>query len=127
MDPITQLIDRYLACWNEIDPARRRDLIKATWNEGATYVDPQVEGRGHDGIDAMIQGVQAQVGELRFRRVGAVDAHHDTYVRFRWELGPEGGVALAGVDFGVVRGGRLDSITGFFDFAPPAAAEGEVA
>ena len=42
-------------------------------------------------------------------------------VRFSWELGPEDGAALAGgVDFGVIAAGRLQSITGFLDFAPSA-------
>ncbi len=42
-------------------------------------------------------------------------------IRFAWELAPEGGAAIAkGVDFGVVAGDRLQSITGFIDQAPAA-------
>jgi hypothetical protein len=79
-----------------------------------------MSGEGHDGIDAMIGAVQIQFPGYRFRRVGELDAHHDR-VRFTWELGPEDGVALAGgVDFGVIVDGRLQSITGFLDFAPGA-------
>ena len=49
-----------------------------------------MSGEGHDGIDAMIGGVQSPVPRLRFRRTSEFDAHHDR-VRFSWELGPEGG------------------------------------
>ncbi|MBO0723977.1 MAG: nuclear transport factor 2 family protein [Blastocatellia bacterium] len=122
MSNFTELIDRYIATWNETDARRRRDLIARTWTEDSTYVDPLMRGEGRDGIDAMIQGVQAQFPGLLFRRTGDVDAHNDR-VRFAWELGPEGAPALAGgVDFGMIAGDRLQAITGFLDFAPKQAA-----
>ena len=31
MDQLTDLIDRYIAVWNETDAAARRDLIARTW------------------------------------------------------------------------------------------------
>jgi hypothetical protein len=121
MSNTTDLIDRYIAVWNEADAERRRDLIARTWTEDATYIDPLMRGEGRSGIDDMIRGVQAQFPGLLFRRTSEVDAHNDR-VRFSWELGPEGGSALAGgVDFGVVVGDRLQTITGFLDFAPKPA------
>jgi hypothetical protein len=121
MSNFTDLIDRYFAIWNETDAERRRDLITRTWTEDSTYLDPLMSGEGRGGIDAMIQGVQAQFPGLLFRRTSDVDAHNDR-VRFAWELGPEGGPALAGgVDFGVIAGDRLQVITGFIDFAPRQA------
>jgi SnoaL-like protein len=122
MSNFTDLVDRYIAIWNETDNERRRDLIARTWTEDSTYLDPMTRGEGRGGIDAMIRGVQAQFPGLLFRRTSEVDAHNDR-VRFAWELGPEGGAALAGgVDFGVVIGDRLQAITGFLDFAPKQAA-----
>jgi hypothetical protein len=121
MSNFTDLVDRYIAIWNESDDERRRDLIARTWTEDSTYLDPMVRGEGRGGIDAMIRGVQAQFPGLLFRRTSEVDAHNDR-VRFAWELGPEGGPALAGgVDFGVVVGDRLQAVTGFLDFAPKPA------
>jgi len=121
MSNFTDLVDRYIAIWNETDDKRRRDLIARTWTEDSTYLDPMVRGEGRGGIDAMIRGVQAQFPGLLFRRTSDVDAHNDR-VRFAWELGPEGGPALAGgVDFGVIVGDRLQTITGFLDFAPKPA------
>jgi hypothetical protein len=121
MSNFTDLVDRYIAIWNETDDERRHNLIARTWTEDSTYLDPLMRGEGRSGIDAMIRGVQAQFPGLLFRRTSDVDAHND-HVRFAWELGPEGGPALAGgVDFGVIIGGRLQTITGFLDFAPKQA------
>jgi hypothetical protein len=123
MNNLTDLIDGYIAMWNETDAERRRDLIARTWTEAASYLDPVMQGEGQAGIDAMVQGVQERFPGYRFRRTSEVDGHHDR-VRFAWELGPEGGPALAGgVDFGLVAEDRLQAITGFFDFAPKPAGQ----
>jgi hypothetical protein len=116
MDNLTELIDRYIATWNETDPDRRRALIAQTWTEDARYVDPVLEAEGPAGIDAMICGVLERFPGHRFRRTGDPDAHHDR-VRFAWELAPEGGPAIVkGIDFAVVTAGqRLQNVTGFFD------------
>lgn len=122
MTNLTELIDRYIAMWNETDGARRRDLIARTWSETARYVDPLMRGDGRAGIDAMVAGVQERFPGYRFRRTSPVDAHNGQ-VRFAWDLAPEDGPTLAaGVDFGVIAAdGRLDSITGFLDHAPGSA------
>ena len=126
MTDVDRVIDRYIAIWNETDPARRRDLIAQTWTEDASYLDPLLSGDGRDGIDAMVRGVQERFPGHRFRRTGAIDAHHDR-VRFSWELAAAEGEPplVAGVDFGVVAtDGRLRSITGFLDQAPVLPAGG---
>ena len=114
---IEQLVDQYLAVWNETDPDARRALIARTWTEDGTYLDPLLEGDGHAGIDATIGDAQPRFPGLPFRRTSDVDAHHNV-VRFSWALGPEDSPALAGIDFGVIADGRFGSITGFFDFMP---------
>ncbi|MES2462621.1 MAG: nuclear transport factor 2 family protein [Armatimonadota bacterium] len=122
MDAVTDLIDRYIAVWNEADAERRRALITQTWTADASYMDPLMQAEGWDGIETMTQGVQTQFPGFRFRRTSDVDTHNNR-VRFSWELGPESGAPFAGgVDFGVVAGERLQSVTGFLDFAPTGAA-----
>jgi hypothetical protein len=116
MNQLTQLIDRYIDTWNELDAKRRKDLIRKTWTDTATYVDPALQAEGQAGIDTMIQGVQARFPGFRFRRTSEVETHHDR-IRFTWELGPEGAQPVVkGTDFGVVApGDRLHAVTGFFD------------
>lgn len=122
MNPSTDLVDRYIAAWNETDPERRGALIAETWTEDARYLDPVMQGEGHAGIDAMIEGAQARFRSLRFTRDGGVDTHNGR-MRFAWALGPEGGAPIArGTDFAVVVGDRLASVTGFFDLVPDGAA-----
>jgi hypothetical protein len=121
MNTLTDLIDRYIATWNETDGGRRRDLIAQTWTETACYLDPVLQGEGRDGIDAMIVGVHERFPGHRFRRTGEVESHHDR-VRFTWELAPdEGKPVVTGTDFGIVtQDNRLAAITGFFDHVRPA-------
>lgn len=120
MTDFTDLVDCYIAMWNETDAKRRREIIARIWTDHARYVDPLMSGDGPAGIDAMVQGVQQRFPGHKFRRTSDVDAHNHC-VRFGWELGQAAGAAplVAGVDFGVVAAdGRLVSITGFLDQVP---------
>jgi hypothetical protein len=119
MNTLTDLIDRYIATWNETDAGRRRDLIAQTWTENASYLDPMLQGEGRSGIDTMIATVQERFPAHRFRRIGDVESHHDR-IRFSWEFAPDGGMVVAkGTDFGVVTpDNQLTTVTGFFDPVP---------
>lgn len=113
------LIDRYLACWNETDSAARRELINKTWADDAQYVDPLVDARGHDAIDAAISGVQQQFPAHVFTLAGSIDTHHDV-ARFSWGLGPDGdGPLVVGFDVTTAAAdGRLARVIGFLDKVP---------
>jgi SnoaL-like domain len=112
---VVELVDRYIAMWNETDAGRRRGLIAKIWADGASYLDPVLSGEGLDGIDAMVKAVHEKYPGHRFKRTGDVNAHHDR-AQFAWELGPEGGPALVkGVDFATLSNeGGLKTVTGFF-------------
>ena len=113
-----ELITRYLAAWNETDPAARRALVAEVWTEDATYTDPLAAVRGHDEIDATIAAVQGQFPGLVFTRAGEVDAHHDL-ARFTWNLGPAGGDPLiVGFDVVEIADGRIARVHGFLDQVP---------
>jgi hypothetical protein len=112
-----ELINRYLAAWNETDAAARRKLIDETWTEDGVYTDPLGVAAGRDAIDATIAAVQGQFPDFVFT-LGPVDAHHDI-ARFTWNLGPAGAEALVvGFDVAVIRDGRIANIHGFLDKVP---------
>src|SRR5690242_15249421 len=73
MSEFTDLIDRYIAVWNETDGERRRALIAHTFTDNASYLDPLMAGDGAAAIDGMIAAVQQRFPGYRFRRKGEVD------------------------------------------------------
>lgn len=120
-ETITNVVETYLAAWNERVPERRRALVAVAFADDATYVDPARSGTGADGIDAMIAGAQEQHPDVELILAGAPD-HHDGHVRFTWHLRPAGTdtVALIGHDFAsVAADGRLKDVVGFVE-APAA-------
>ncbi|HEU4643608.1 MAG TPA: nuclear transport factor 2 family protein [Gemmatimonadaceae bacterium] len=123
MSTHADLIDRYIACWNETETDRRHALIAETFTPEASYVDPLMRGDGHQGLDALVQGVQQRFPGFRFALTRPVETVQD-HVRFSWSLGPgEGPTLIEGTDFArVATDGRLAEIRGFLDRVPEGAA-----
>jgi len=100
--------------------ARRREILAANWTTDAKYVDPLMSGDGHDGVDALVAGVQQRFPDFKFSLIGEPNGFGD-HVRFSWGLGPDGGDSpIKGTDFAVLSDGRIRSITGFLDQVPAA-------
>ena len=119
MTDITTTVDTHLEAYAETDPARRADLIAQVWQPDGELIDPPLEGKGHDGIAEMASAVLEHFPGHTFRRTSAIDEHHG-FVRYGWELvGPDGTVAIAGVDVAQLDDGRLRRVTGFFGELPP--------
>lgn len=114
-----QLAERYIASWNETDPLRRRTLIEDVYAERIAYVDPMVQSKGWEAIDATIAAVQGMFPGHRFSLGGAVDAHHDT-MRFTWHLTAPGSEEplVIGFDVATVEDGRIREVYGFLDKVP---------
>ena len=121
MTDVNIIASRYIDLWNERSPERRREILRQHWAADATYVDPLMSGDGHDGVDALISGVQQRFPDFRFTLLGKADGFGD-HARFSWGLGPDGADSpIKGTDFAVVRDGRIKSITGFLDQVPQSA------
>jgi SnoaL-like domain len=122
MTATPDLAGRYLAAWNETDPAARGEALAALFADDVRYTDPLVTAEGRDALDETIGAVQQQFPGSTFRLAGPVDAHHDQ-LRFTWELGPAGQEApVAGFDVAVLDGdGRIRTVLGFLDRVPLGA------
>jgi hypothetical protein len=113
-----QLIEKYIAAWNETDPASRRRLVDEVFAPDAAYTDPMAAVTGRDQIAAMIAAAQGQFAGLEFRLAGPVDAHHDI-ARFTWHLGPrDAAPVVVGFDVAVIAEGRIETVHGFLDKVP---------
>ena len=120
---MNEVIERYIACWNQTDPGLRRKLIDETWAADASYTDPLGEAIGREAIDATIAAVQEQFPGFSFTLLGSVDSHHHQ-ARFTWGLGPDGvEPVVVGFDVAVTGDdGRLATVLGFLDSASPDPA-----
>ncbi len=114
-DRLVRSIDTHLAAYGEADAARRSTLIGEVWHPDGQLLDPPFDGTGHDAIAAMTDIVLTHYPAHTFRRTTAVDAHHG-FARYGWELvGPDGSVAVTGIDVvELAADGRLGRIVGFF-------------
>ncbi len=114
-----EIVQRYIASWNETDPERRRKLVGELWADQASYIDPLAEAHGQDEIDAVIAAAQAQFPGFVFTLNGPVDGHHQQ-ARFTWDLGPaDAEPVVSGFDVAVMtEDGRLRIVLGFLDKVP---------
>ncbi|TIQ39038.1 MAG: nuclear transport factor 2 family protein, partial [Mesorhizobium sp.] len=58
MTDLNTIAENYIAAWNESEAARRTALLKAAFTEDVSYRDPIMQGDGHHGVAALIEGVQ---------------------------------------------------------------------
>jgi hypothetical protein len=122
MSDLRNLVERYLAAWNETDQPARRKLIDEAWAADGSYTDPLVAAAGRDAIDATIGAVQAQFPGFVFTLGGDVDEHHNL-ARFTWNLAPAGAPEPLVIGFDVLvadEEGRIRSVFGFLDKVPSA-------
>jgi hypothetical protein len=115
---VSDLVDRYVALWNEPDADRRRRAVAELWTEDAVHflqppqevreaaaaldVTAVFQARGHRELDARVGRAYEQFvapGEYSFRSQGT-DARIGDVVKFRWEMVSTGGVVAAvGLEF----------------------------
>jgi hypothetical protein len=122
MTDYTDLVERYLAAWNEPDGERRAKAVAELWADDGGYTDPLADVTGHEAVAAVIAGAREMFPGHVFRLGGPVDGHHDI-VRFTWHLAPETAAepTVIGFDVAVLaKDGRLRHVYGFLDKVPAA-------
>ena len=84
---IDALLERYLAIYNETDPAKRRADIEALWTPDAVLANASMMYRGHNEIAVGVGRSHDQwVGSgHEFRPGGITSVHHNT-ARFVWHM-----------------------------------------
>jgi hypothetical protein len=91
MSDIGEMIEQFVASWNEPDPAVRRGVIDQLWAPEGIYRNARAEFPGRDGIeDAVTQAYEAFTANGFVFTLASLDVNHDA-VRYRWEMVPAGG------------------------------------
>ncbi|MET9610542.1 nuclear transport factor 2 family protein [Streptomyces sp. NPDC006512] len=118
-----ELLARYVALWNETDPARRRERVEALYAPDAVYVfyrkDPI---RGHAAILDQLAYTHQVYGPMgyEFRSSNNATGHHDV-VRFNWVMvsAATGEMEMSGQDIVVLaEDGRIQADYQFHDRMP---------
>jgi hypothetical protein len=114
-----EIVDRYVAVWNEPDPAQRRAAVRDLWAAGGVHVlqppadirsaaasvgffDQVLEARGHAALDRRVSRAHDEfvaAGRFAFRSRGDAERLRDV-VKFRWEMiqRDDGAVAAVGLE-----------------------------
>ena len=89
MTETADIIGRYVAVWNEPDPAARRAGIAAIWAPGGVeFLEAGVQYRGHEELaDRVTRAYDAFVGSGKYAVTSAGDAaRHDDIITFTAQL-----------------------------------------
>jgi hypothetical protein len=120
---LKQLLDRYVAQWNEPDPERRRRLIRQVWavdgvqvlvrppeeiRDGAAHYGitaPPLEVRGHDALDLRVGRAYEMFiasGQYLFELDGEPVRQAGAAVSFTWVMRDRSDGSTAGAGFDVL-------------------------
>jgi len=97
----TELVDRYVALWNEPDSEKRRRAISELFTADAAHLTPSLEAHGHTELERRVRSAfERFVGDGRyiFTPLDNVDSHHGT-VKFNWAMRPANGVDVVAIGF----------------------------
>jgi hypothetical protein len=123
MSDYNELIRRYVALWNETDPAQRRRRIAELWHEDGLHANRRDEWRGHERMMARVTGSYEKSirdGGYRFEPAAPAEGYRNV-VRFTWHMRPQGGgpVAAQGFELLVLASdGRIAADYQFLDPTP---------
>lgn len=110
-----ELVERYVALWNEPDPERRRSSVRALWSEDGSQIlrPPEeirtqaaalgffasvLEARGHAALEQRVAVAYEQfvaAGDAAFRARGRTIQLGDV-LKFEWDYGALDGAAPSG-------------------------------
>jgi hypothetical protein len=105
--------------FGEGDPDRRRAAIKQLYTEDCVLYVPPGIFVGHDALDKFAGDLRATHPDFVYTPHGAPQVLHNSG-RLAWGSGPSGEApAYTGVDFVIVRDGKIAALYVYLD-APPA-------
>ena len=121
MNPVSELVERYVAVWNQSDATRRHTAVAELWAEDAVHileppqavrdaasdlnVIPTFQARGHKELEARVTRAYEKFvapGQLSFRSRSNGVRLADV-VKFNWKMvSTQGEVTAVGLEFMVL-------------------------
>ena len=120
MSSLPRCFGKLLAAWNEYDPDKLRELVKAALTEDVAFTDPNYQIVGIDAFIDQVHEVRAKEGQpVRLMPTSGVDMHHDR-ARYTWALVRADGTRFDGFDAVTLdlAQGKISRIDGFFGQLP---------
>jgi hypothetical protein len=106
---------KHLELWNERDPGRRHEIMRAIYAPDIEMVDRHFIAAGHEQVESFISGLHAKNSDRRFTHTKPIDFHHHI-IRLYWEEGlavkPN---AVTGMDLFVIENGKVQKLYVFVD------------
>ena len=103
---LEKFIGRYVSMWHEPDAARRREIVRALWDDDAENYTRTFVVRGMDEIVARVDRAHEEWVAAKgfvFRPAGNTDTHNHL-IKFFWEMLPKSGgpIEARGLDIFVL-------------------------
>src|SRR5262245_37282590 len=123
MNNIEELVDRYVAVWNEPDAKVWRKSIATLWAEDGANLTKSLEARGYEALEARVASAHEKyerTGGFVYKSMNKTESHHNV-VKFHWIMVPAAGceAAAAGVNFVILDDdGRIRCDYQFTDASP---------
>lgn len=94
---VEQVLDAYVAAWNEADEAERRQLLEVALADEARFVGPTGTFTGREAIAGLIAGIRSRMPGASVLRTAPPELAGD--IRFAWQVrSGDGGVVMQGSD-----------------------------
>jgi len=121
---LLDVVDSWMAAWNEADRERRRRLIVRSFTENGRYADPFLVAEGTEAIVDSLGELRESFPGHSVRRLSGIERHFG-YVRYAWELLDPAGVPVTdGVDVAeLTADGRFLRLVGFVSQLVPTPIE----
>lgn len=105
-----EVLEGYVAAWNETDPTRRGELVRRWLAEDFAFSGPTGTFRGHRAIEDLIEAIRSRMPGAGVVMTGVETKGGD--IQFAWQVrSAQGGVVMQGTDRVVVGDdGRLAAI-----------------
>ena len=113
-DDVKNLIDGYLAAWNESDAMTRLQILQRVWADDGHFTGWGSDVKGRDALSHIIARLHKSVPGTVFSLNGALTISTN-FVLFAYIIKAPNGIELNGTDFGeIADDGRLRRIVTFF-------------